>query len=470
MRRGTLPLLFFIILLAVGASFVVFWPNQESRGNKPLYGINNPFTITEGLDLQGGLRVLLAPKDPKDPTATTENMQTTRNVIESRVNGLGLKEPSIRLITTNSNPAIAVDLPHFNGNEEDAVNTLLRTGKLEFWLTGTTTLPQNQAFDPSQYTQDNPGGKPWFTGRDLDPSALQVGQDPQTNAYLIEFKMQGDAINKFASFTQTNVQKAMTVTLDRSVITSATIQSAITGNGQITGRFTQKSAQDIVNNLKYGALPVTLTKISEETISPTLGDEAIRKSLLAGAIGIGIVMLFMLLYYRLPGLLADIALVLYSILTFAIFKLLGVTITLAGIAGFILSIGMAVDANVLIFERIKEELRAGRTLAAAIDMGWKRAWPSIRDSNSSTLITCAVLYGFGSNFGATIIVGFAITLFLGVIVSMFTAIVVTRTLLNLLVPTGVINHPALFGLSADAIAKPKPAVGLARRDRAGSAV
>lgn len=469
MRRGTLPLLFFIILLAAGASFVVFWPHVEGN-TKPLYGVNNPFTITEGLDLQGGLRVLLAPKDPKDPSATNENMQNTRNIIESRVNGLGLKEPSIRNIKTDNTPAIAVDLPHFNGNEEEAANTLLRTGKLEFWLTGTTPLPQSQPFDPAQYAQENQGGKAWFIGNDLDANELRVEQDPQTNAYQIAFKMKGDAINKFASFTQTNVQKVMTVTLDRKVITSATIQSAITGQGQITGSFTQKSAQDIVNQLKYGALPVTLTKISEETISPTLGDEAIRRSFLAGAVGIGIVMLFMLLYYRLPGLLADIALILYSILTFAIFKLLGVTITLAGIAGFILSVGMAVDANVLIFERIKEELRAGRILSAAIDIGWKRAWPSIRDSNSSTLITCAVLYGFGSNFGATIIVGFAITLFLGVIVSMFTAIVVTRTLLNLLVPTGVINHPALFGLPANAIPQPKPAVGVARRDRAGSAV
>ncbi len=175
------------------------------------------------------------------------------------------------------------------------------------------------------------------------------------------------------------------------------------------------------------------------------------------------VILFMLLYYRLPGFLADVALILYALTTLAIFKMIGVTLSLAGIAGFILSIGMAVDANVLIFERVKEELRAGRLLASAIDIGWKRAWPSIRDSNSSTLITCAVLYSFGSNFGATIIVGFATTLFLGVVVSMFTAIVVTRTFLNLLVPTGVINHPALFGLPAGSIPAP---TSLARRSSA----
>jgi preprotein translocase subunit SecD len=203
--------------------------------------------------------------------------------------------------------------------------------------------------------------------------------------------------------------------------------------------------------LKYGALPVSFNIASEQTVGPTLGQDSINKSLIAGAIGLTIVVLFMLLYYRLPGFLADIALVLYSIFVFAVFKLIGVTLTLPGIAGFILSIGMAVDANVLIFERVKEELRAGRLLPAAIDMGWKRAWPSIRDSNCSTMITCAVLYFFGNNFSATIIVGFATTLFLGVLISMFTAILVTRTFLNLLVPTGAINHPAFFGLPADSI-------------------
>jgi preprotein translocase subunit SecD len=160
------------------------------------------------------------------------------------------------------------------------------------------------------------------------------------------------------------------------------------------------------------------------------------------------VILFMLLYYRLPGLLADLALILYAALTFAVYKLIGVTLTLAGIAGFILSIGMAVDANVLIFERIKEELREGRTLASAIELGWKRAWLSIRDSNICTMLICMVLYIFGNNFGTSSIVGFATTLLLGVLISLFTSMIVTRTLLHTLVPTGVMNHPVLFGLPA----------------------
>ncbi len=294
-----------------------------------------------------------------------------------------------------------------------------------------------------------------FTGKDIDPKSLSVGQD-SSGANIIQFQMQsGNAATKFGKFTADNIGSFLTVTLDRKVVTSATINGAITGPGEIQGNFTTAQAQQTVDVLKYGALPIALNETSYQVIGGTLGAETIAHSILAGAIGLSIVVLFMLFYYRLPGFLADIALILYSLVTFAVFKMIGVTMSMEGIAGFILSIGMAVDANVLIFERVKEELRAGRLLASAIDIGWKRAWPSIRDSNTSTMITCAVLYGFGSNFGDTSIVGFATTLFIGVAISMFTAIVVTRTFLNLLVPTGVINHPALFGIPANAIPSSK---------------
>jgi preprotein translocase subunit SecD len=379
-------------------------------------------------------------------------MPAVRDNIEQRVNGgLGVSEPSIRIITTNGKPAISVELPGFTGNQTEAVNSLLKTGNLEFWSTGPSPAAIGTAFDPSQYTQYNPGGKPQFTGANLDSSQVFVSQD-QAGRPQISFEMQGDAISRFGQFTSKNIGQYLTVTLDKQVIESAVIQNAITGPGVITGNFTTQQAQQIVTVLKYGALKIPLKIASEETVGPTLGQDSIQKSAIAAAIGLGIVMLFMLLYYRLPGLLADIALILYALVTFAVFKLIGVVLSLAGIAGFVLSIGMAVDANVLIFERVKEELRSGRLLSSAIDVGWKRAWPSIRDSNISTLITCAVLYAFGSNFGATIIVGFATTLFLGVLISMFTAVVVTRTFLNLLVPTGVVSHPALFGLPPGSIA------------------
>jgi len=462
MRRGTLLLLLFIVLLAVGAAYVDFWPHVDTNStSKPLYGINNPFIFKEGLDLQGGVSVLLKP-DPSQHYTKAEvdaSIDNTLNQIERRVNGgLGVNEPVIRKLSdSQGNQSIALDLPGLN--QPDAVNTLLRPGKLEFWDTGRTPAGEGTTLDPTQYTQYNPGNKPPFTGADLDPNQISVGTQQDTGQIVINFEMKGDAIPRFGDFTGKHISDYLTITLDRKVISSAVIQSQINGPGIIQGTFTQTQAQSIVTVLQYGALPLALVIDSSETVGATLGQDSIYKSEIAGVIGLSIVVLFMLLYYRLPGLLADLALVLYALFTLAVFKLFGFTLTLPGIAGFVLSIGMAVDANVLIFERVKEELRAGRLLASAIDIGWRRAWPSIRDSNISTLITCAVLFYFGSNFGASLIVGFATNLFLGVVISMFTAITVTRTFLNLLVPTGVINHPALFGLPVDAI----PTASLKRR-------
>jgi len=462
MRRGTLSLLLFIVLLGAAAGYIV-WPTNPGIH---VLGINKNFQVNLGLDLQGGLRVLLKPTGydkNMSPSTLEENVAAAETQIAQRVGGgLGVTESSIRLQKVDGLPGILVELPGFNsGDQNAAVNSLLKSGKLEFWSTGSTPVQVNQAFDLTQFTQYNPGGKAQFEGKDLDAGKIFVGQD-ETGRPQIDFAMNGNATAKFYAFTQKNVQQYMTITLDGVVIQSAIIQSAINGQGVISGNFTQEEAQNIVTLLKYGALPISFTPVSQETVGATLGADSIQKSLIAGAIGLGIVVLFMILYYRLPGFLADIALLLYSLVTFAVFKLIGVTLSLAGIAGFILSIGMAVDANVLIFERVKEELRAGRLLSSAIDIGWKRAWNSIRDSNASTMLTCAVLYFFGSNFGATLIVGFATTLFLGVAISMFTAIVATRTLLNLLVPTGVINHPALFGLPAGSIASSR--IQLARRN------
>jgi preprotein translocase subunit SecD len=448
----------------VGAAFVDFWPNPDSHG-KPWHGLTNPYGVRQGLDLQGGVSVLLLPDPSLHYTQAQVNSAIGATVqdITKRVNGgLGVNEPNIRTLTdSKGNQSIALELPGLNsGNPAQQINTLLKPGNLEFWDTGQSALTANTVLDPTQYTSFNPGGKAQFSGKDLDPNQISVGQDSQTSQIVINFEMQGDAIARFGVFTGAHIGDQLTITLDRKVISSATINSQINGPGIITGQFTQAEAQAIVTVLQYGALPLSLVIGSYETVGATLGADSILKSEIAAAIGLGIVILFMLLYYRLPGLLADFALVLYALFTFAVFKILGFTLTLAGIAGFILSIGMAVDANVLIFERVKEELRAGRLLASAIDIGWKRAWPSIRDSNISTLITCAVLFYFGSNFGASIIVGFATNLFLGVLVSMFTAIVVTRTFLNLLVPTGFVNHPALFGLPAGSIAT----ASLARRN------
>ena len=232
------------------------------------------------------------------------------------------------------------------------------------------------------------------------------------------------------------------------MISAPTINSAITdGKGVIQGNFTAQSANDLAVQLRYGSLPIPLKVVTSQTVGPTLGQDSLRKSLLAGVIGLSVVILFMGLYYRLPGIVADLALLIYAVSTFALFKLIPVTLTLPGIAGFVLSVGMAVDANVLIFERLKEELRAGRTLRQAIDLGWGRAWPSIRDSNLSTLITCLILFWFGSAFGASIVKGFALTLSIGVMISMFTAIIVTRTFLHLVLDNvQFAEHHSWFGV------------------------
>src|SRR2546429_4139797 len=455
MRRGTLFLLLIIVLMAVGAAFVDFWPHSDTSNT--WHGINNPYTVRLGLDLQGGVSVLLVPDPAKHYSkAEVDNaISSTVQQITKRVNGgLGVNEPNIRTLTdSKGNQSIALELPGLNsGNQDQQIRTILRPGNLEFWDTGQTPLAPGATLDPTQFAQYNPGGKPQFTGKDLDPNQISVGTDQQTGAVVINFEMQGGAIAQFGAFTGKHIGDQLTITLDRKVSSSASINSQINGPGIITGQFTQAEAQSIVTVLQYGALPLSLQIASEETVGATLGTDSIIKSVIAGIIGLSIVILFMILYYRLPGLLADLALILYALFTLAVFKIFGFTLTLAGIAGFILSIGMAVDANVLIFERIKEELRAGRKVSSAIDIGWETGWPSIRDSNNSTMVHSAMLFYFGSNFGASIIAGFATTLFLGVLISMFTAIVVTRNFLNLLVPTGVVSHPALFGLPAGSIA------------------
>ncbi|HLZ57218.1 MAG TPA: protein translocase subunit SecD [Ktedonosporobacter sp.] len=450
MRRGTTFLLLLILALTTVAAYVNFWPNPDAKG-QPWQGINNPFVLREGLDIQGGRRVLLIPDPNQHYSQDTINkmINEVRNQIEQRVNnGLGVKEPSIRVQTINGQPAIAVELPGLNSGDQAADLDLLRkTGNLEFWSTGPDHVPLGSTFDPSQYAQFNPNATALFTGKNLDPQQISVDilQDGGYPDPVIHFSMQGDALQRFSLFTSQNVGSNLTITLDRVVIESATIDGPINGPGMLDskGHMTLAEAQRIATTLRYGALPLVLKVDTEDTVGPTLGQETMVRCALAGVIGVGIVCLYMLAYYRLLGLLADGALLLYALLTFAVFKVIGATMTLAGIAGFVLSIGMAVDANILVFERIKEELREGRGLSAAIESGWKRAWPSIRDSNVATMITCAVLYYLGNNFGTSMITGFATTLFLGVAISMFTAIVVTRTFLNALLLTGAINYVTL---------------------------
>jgi len=264
-----------------------------------------------------------------------------------------------------------------------------------------------------------------LTGADI----ANVGLDrTEQNQYIIPFELKPDAAETFSQYTGSHVGQYLCIVLDKTVLSCPTIREQIPGGqGSISGAFSYEDARQLAIQLRYGALPMPLRVESFNRIGATLGDESVQRSIRAGAIGLGVVLLFMLVYYRLPGGLADLALIIYVLINFALYKLAPITLTLPGIAGFILSAGMAVDANILIFERMKEELRQGRSLAMAIKLGFDRAWPSIRDAQISTLIICAILFFFGTNFGASIVKGFAITLAIGTAVNVFTAVFATRT-------------------------------------------
>jgi preprotein translocase subunit SecD len=449
----TLTLLLFILLLGAGALYVD-WPTNPGIH---FGGYNNNLELVEGLDLRGGIQFVMQatcpPEQPKCDIAS--QMGNVIDNINRRINGgLGLSDATVR---QQGSDRLIIQLPGLTDDAE-ARQLLGKTGQMYIIDTGSTPLSVGTNVSSQLCTDNCQTGqyKIVFKGSDLDGSAVYATISQQTNAPVVEFAFAGAKKGDFAAYTRNNVGKFLTIVLDGVVIESATINSEIDGQGEISGgNMTLADAQQLAAYLKYGALPLPLGVISEQQLAPTLGQEAIQYSIRAALIGLGMVVIFMLVLYRLPGLLADVALLLYSLFLFAVIKLLGAPLSLPGIAALILTIGMAVDANILIFERMKEELRAGRTLAAAVDLGFKRAWPSIRDSNMSTMITCAILYWFGSNFGASIIVSFAINLFIGVAISLFTAIVVTRTLLNLLVPTGVATHPALFGLPTEALNVPR---------------
>ncbi len=404
-----------------------------------------------GLDLRGGLQVLLEADVPADTPVAPEDLEVARAIIERRVNALGVSETVLQVA---GDRRIVAEFPGID-NPEDVIATLRETGLLEFVDTGDTPF---QAGQPIQtdfgLTEEDIAAleaegiavyHTVMTGTALDTVAVQPDQ---LGNPTISFSLKPDYAKLFADYTAANIGKYLTIVLDGKVISSPVINSAIPdGQGVIQGSFTREEANSLAIQLRYGSLPIPLKVVESRTVGPTLGEESVRKSLLAGLIGLTVVMLFMALYYRLPGTIADVALINYTLLTLMLYKLIPVVLTLPGIAGFILSIGMAVDANVLIFERLKEELRAGKSLRMAIDLGWSRAWPSIRDSNIATLITSSILFWFGNTFGASMVKGFALTLALGVMVSLFTAIIVTRTLLHLVLDNvKSAEHPKWFGI------------------------
>ncbi len=425
-----------------------------------------------GLDLQGGLQVVLEADVPETVVISKDEMEVARQILEKRTNGLGVNESILQLAGERR---IVGEFPGAD-NPDEVVASLGETGLLEFVDFGTTGLPEGTIVQTDLNRETGtvapetaatnvapvPGAAPTaepvvpettgkiyhtvMTGAEIETAVVTA--DPITGQIAISFTLTPEGTDIFAQHTSTHIGQILGIVLDGVVISAPSIEGAITGGeGQISGSYTSEAANALAVQLRYGSLPIPFKVVQSQAVGATLGEESVRKSLLAGAIGLGVVILFMLFYYRLPGGVADLALIVYALISYALFKFIPITLTLPGLAGFILSIGMAVDANILIFERMKEELRGGKTLRQAIDLGWSRAWPSIRDSNISTLITCLILFTFGNSFGASMVKGFSITLALGVFTSLFTALIVTRTFLHIILDrTNLAEHPRWFGL------------------------
>ena len=366
-------------------------------------------------------------------TVTPDQMEGVLNIITKRINPVGITEPVIQLMDNNR---ILVQLPGVKDVEE-VKHLIGQTARLEFkertcLANGRTVLPDGKEGDLCDLPENHLDKEVNLTGEDL--SRAYPGTDPQSGAPIInvQFNPRGAGIFGEMSTRLAGTPHRFAVFLDEEEIMAPVFREPILGGSAVvSGTFTAERVRTISIQLESGRLPIPIEVVQESSVDATLGAESLRKSLIAGIAGLGLVLLFMVMYYKAPGVVAAMALTIYTVLLLAIFKLVPVTLTLAGIAAFILSIGMATDANVLIFERMKEELRLGRTLASAIEIGFNRAWSSIRDSNVSTLITCAILFWFGQRLGASLVAGFASTLAIGVVVSMFSAIIVSKTILNL---------------------------------------
>jgi protein-export membrane protein SecD/preprotein translocase SecF subunit len=421
---------------APGWTYFLPWQGNQQRSVR----------VHQGLDLQGGLQVVLETDLPEEQDLPEGAMEAARIVVDNRVNGLGVTEPLVQLQGDNR---IIVELPGIT-DPDLAIRTIKETGLLEFIDAGRSAIPDGiviqttfgDDFTPSEDTPATAEGETSppeqvyetiITGSDLEQVG-NAGIDPNRRVVEIDFTIKSDnnAQQRFGDYTGANVGNFLCIVLDKVVISCPVVNSRLDTGGVISlgGDSTLEEGRALAIQLQYGALPVPLKVVENRTVGPTLGQDSVQRSIRAGSIGLIVVLLFMIVYYRLPGFVAALALVIYGLLNFALYKLIPVTLTLPAITGFILSVGMAVDANILVFERLKEELRAGRNMKLALEFSFRRAWPSIRDSAVSTLITCFILFWFGSNFGASIVKGFAITLALGVLTNIFTAVTVTRAFLR----------------------------------------
>lgn len=456
-----------IIVLLSAFSLWVSLPDTQSividtnNDAEPEFQLN--ITQSLGLDLVGGLRVLLKADLPAG-AYSVEDLQQTANNVSKRVNALGVTEPTIQVL--QSSGRILVELPGVT-DPDQAISAIQQTALLEFvdfsgisprQFDGQKVLTTEQVVIQQQRELAAAASTAEPTAPEAEPTAEvlpvvnpQTGQpfqtvitgaglqaalaeyEPQSQSWHIRFELKPEGGAIFGPYTASHVGQPMAIVLDGVVLSAPTIQSQLDTGGVITGAFDEAEAKTLALQLRSGALPIPLSVESSEQVGATLGQESVNRTIRAGVIGVLVVLTFMLVYYRVPGIAADLALLVFIVLNMAIFKLIPVTLTLPAITGFLISIGTAVDGNILIFERIKEELRAGKDLRTALVAGFDRAWNSIRDSNVSTIIICGILFIFGQTPGASIVSGFAVTLALGLIINLFTAIIVTRTFLNILV-------------------------------------
>lgn len=420
-----------LVLIAILVAFTIWVALPDNPGIR-LGGWERDIRIHQGLDLQGGMQVLLEADLADNTAVSSDAMEATAKVVESRVNALGLTEPVVQRVGSHR---ILVELPGID-DPEAAVETLRETALMEWvdvgseWLEPGTVIRTDvvTAGEEPLADEEAPIYHTVLTGANLRDANVAFDQ---TGLPIIVFELNSEGARIFAEHTSANTGRFLAIVLDKQVVSCPRITTTIPdGRGQIEGQFTLEEARSIVLQLRYGSLPVPLRILDTRAVGPSLGQDSVQKSIRAGAVGLVTVLLFMLVYYRLPGFLADLALIIYALLNLALYKLVPITLTLPGIAGFLLSVGMAVDANILIFERMREELRAGRTLQYAITAGFSRAWVPILDSGISTWITCVILWLFGNSFGASMVKGFALTLAIGVGVNMFTAVIVTRTFIH----------------------------------------
>lgn len=440
MKRNNF-LLWFIPLLTVAAVLIDLPKNYQLRVNfGPLkieriirgpeinwqigsFSLKKDFTTRLGLDLAGGTHLVLQ-ADMKNITLEDREkaFASAKDVVERRVNLYGLTEPVVQQSKSGGEYQIVVEIPGV-ANVNQAIDLIGRTAQLSFHEEAT---PSSLTSTPSSLLALWPK-KTDLTGKNLKRSEINFDQKTGKPTVALEFDNTGAKL--FEEITGRNVGKTVAIFIDDQLISAPRVSEPISG-GQavIQGDFSLEEAKRLSIALNAGALPVSLKVIEQRNIGAVLGQQTLNKNLIAGSIGLFIVAAFMISNYGVLGIVADVALIIYALLTLALFKLIPVTLTLAGIAGFVLSIGMAVDANILIFERIKEEIRWGKDKATAISLGFARAFPSIKDANISSLITCAILYWFGTGM----VRGFAITLALGIFVSLFSAITVTRTFIKIL--------------------------------------